>query len=233
MTLRANFQKSYLFRYLVFVLVCFPLSLWFLYDGVIAWPRQLPAIQAYETIDKDLEPKAIQEKWKELAQANGWSKTPPKKSLAEMKSAITGQYFWAFLSFTVGATAALYYLKSKNSWIERSDNGLSTSWGQKLEFHKVTRVDKSKWEAKGITKAFYMDKGQRRVFIFDDFKFDREPIGRMLYDLERVVPIGQIHGGPLEKTPSEPNPPSPETTLNSKETSDSGSTVPPSASKSS
>jgi hypothetical protein len=225
MTLRANFQKSYLFRYLIFIFVCFPLTLWFLYDGAIAWPRQLPIIRAYEAIDKNLEPKAVEEKWKELALANGWSKKPPEKSLVEMESAILGQYFWASLSLIVGGVAAIYYVKSRNSWIEKVDGGLRTSWGQSLEFGKVTRIDKSKWEAKGIAKAFYMDKGQRRAFTFDDFKFDREPIGRMLYDLEQVVPPGQIHGGPLEPPPPELAPKSPETTPNSDETSNGASTA--------
>jgi hypothetical protein len=233
MALRANFQKSYLFRYLVFILVCVPLGFWFLYDGIIAWPKQLPMIRAYEAIDKDLEQKEIQDKWHEIAKANGWSKSPPKKTLVEMESAINGQYLWAFLSFLVGAIAATYYLRSKNAWVEETESGLKTSWGQSLDYAKVTKVDKAKWETKGIAKAFYFEKGQRRVFTFDDFKFDRPPLGRMLYNLEQVIPISHVVGGPLEPTPADLVPPPVETASNTAEISSGPSSAPPSESASS
>ncbi len=233
MALRANFQKSYLFRYLVFVLVCIPLGFWFLYDGIIAWPKQLPMIRAYEAIDKNLEQKEIQDKWNEIAKANGWSKSPPKKTSAEMESAITGQYLWASLSFLVGAIAATYYLRSKNAWVEETESGLITSWGQKLEYAKVSKLEKSKWETKGIAKAFYFEKGQRRIFTFDDFKFDRAPLGRMLYNLEQVIPFSKVVGGPLESPPADLLPPPAESTSNSIENSGGESSKPPSVSPSS
>ncbi len=109
--------------------------------------------------------------------------------------------------FLVGAIAATYYLRSKNAWVEETETGLITSWGQKLEYAKVSKLEKSKWETKGIAKAFYFEKGQRRIFTFDDFKFDRAPLGRMLYNLEQVIPFSKVVGGPLESPPADLLPP--------------------------
>ena len=59
-------------------------------------------------------------------------------------------------------------------------------------------LDKKKWENKGIAKASYRDKGLTRVFVFDDFKFDREPLGLILRKLEAKLDLRQIVGGPVE-----------------------------------
>ncbi|MCA9183835.1 MAG: hypothetical protein KDA51_20375, partial [Planctomycetales bacterium] len=57
-----------------------------------------------------------------------------------------------------------------------------------------------KWQRKGIAKATYtpVGGGSPGLFIFDDFKFEREPLGRMLRELEKQLLPEQIVGGPAE-----------------------------------
>ncbi|HAC92356.1 MAG TPA: hypothetical protein DCF63_17265, partial [Planctomycetaceae bacterium] len=79
--------------------------------------------------------------------------------------------------------------------MEATDEGLQTSWGQQMRFAEVTLLNKKRWDAKGIARAFYTAAGKKHVFVFDDFKYQREPLGQILRRLEAVLQPDQIIGG--------------------------------------
>lgn len=197
--MRANFQKNYLVRYAALSTVCLLMAAWFGYDGLVAYPAQIPAAEAYDEL-RDLDSGKRAEEWKRVATERGLDKQTPKKTAEEIRSDIIGQYFWGGVNLLVGLPALLLWLRSRGSWVEQTDEGLTTSWGQSLRFADVTLLDKKKWQRKGIAKATYADgaAGAPRVFVFDDFKFEREPLGKMLRDLEGQLRPEQIVGGPPE-----------------------------------
>ncbi len=197
MTIRANFQKNFLMRYLIVSLVCLFLGAWFGYDGMIGYPRQLEVARAYEAL-QDLESEERRERWKAITSERGWSDRIPSKQAHEWEEGIPGQYFWACLNLLIGIPALVLYIRSRGSWVASTETGLTTSWGQSLNFADVTRLNKKKWANKGIAKATYMVDGSSKTFTFDDFKFEREPIGQMLRNLEEGLSPEQIVGGPPE-----------------------------------
>lgn len=198
MSERANFQSSYLRRYAIMAAICIGAGLWFAYDGFIGYPGKIPAAEAYDEI-RDL-PDAEQriERWRTAAQENGWSKNPPKKTAEEIRDDIVGQYFWMTLCFLGGIPAVLYYINSRGTWVESTEDGLKTSWGQSMRFADVQELDKKRWANKGIAKAMYKTESGSRTFVFDDFKYEREPIGKMLSSLEETLDRDKIVGGPTE-----------------------------------
>lgn len=199
MSLRANFQLNYLKRYLLLAGVLIPISLWFAYDGFIGYPKQQVYAEKYDALrELELEPVELKSQWEAIAKENGWPKAAPKKKAQEIADSITGQYVWGSLSFTAGFIALIYFLRSRGTWVESTETGLRTSWGQIVQFRDVVLLDKKKWENKGIARASYRDNGLTRAFIFDDFKFDREPLGFILRKLEAKLDRGQIVGGPAE-----------------------------------
>jgi hypothetical protein len=195
---RANFQKSYLTRYALLAGVCLFMAAWFGYDGLIGYPAKLKMARAYDEI-RELESEERIEQWKEISSSHGWPAKIPEKKAEEIEGDIVGQYFWAGLNLLVGIPALILLLRSRNSWVEATENGLTTSWGQSMNFDAVTQLNKRKWAAKGIAKATYLDAGQSRTFVFDDFKFEREPLGKMLRALEAKLDANQITGGPPER----------------------------------
>ena len=194
---RAEFQKNYLWRYAALAGICCLLGLWFAYDGFIGYPSKIPMAEAYDEI-RELPAEERIEQWEALASQNDWPSRTPDKSAEEIRDDITGQYFWAFLNFVIGLPALVLLLRSRGSWVERTEKGVRTSWGQELSFSAVSRLNKKKWKDKGIARATYDENGATRTFVFDDFKFDREPIGKMLRDLEAMLKPEQIVGGPTE-----------------------------------
>lgn len=198
--MRAEFQKSYLTRYLLLATVCLGMSAWFAYDGFIGYPSQLKYAEAYDEI-RELPSREIEQRWKDITAENNWPTTLPKKRAEEIRGDITGQYFWALLSAAVGIPALLLYFRSRGSWVESTEQGLRTSWGQEVDFSNVQQLNKHRWQKKGIAKALYQEGDQQRSFTFDDFKFDREPLGAMLRQLEAKLTDEQIVGGSREAEP--------------------------------
>ncbi|RMF40197.1 MAG: hypothetical protein D6753_12175 [Planctomycetota bacterium] len=194
---RIDFQTSYLMRYAIMAAVGILFSLWFLYDGLIGYPRHLPAARAYDEL-RDLDTEQRLTRWEEIAQQNGWPRRPPEKTAEEIESDIVGQYFWATLFAILGIPALYLLIVNRGRWIEETEQGLRTSWGQEVPFDKVKRLDKRRWAKKGIAKAYYDSPSGEQVFVFDDFKYDREKTDALLRRLESVLSPDQIVGGPPE-----------------------------------
>jgi hypothetical protein len=205
--LRANFQPSYLWRYLIMAGTGLFMAAWFAYDGLVGYPKEMVRAQAYEVIERDSKDlRQRVERWQEMAKSKSWATSTPEKKAAEIKNDILGQYIFGFLSLCLAVPALYLYIKSKDRWIESTATGLKSSWGQELHYADVTELHKHRWERKGIAKAHYQVNGQPNVFVFDDFKYERKPLGQMLQDLERVIPHDKIIGGspePLEQPDTE------------------------------
>lgn len=197
MALRANFQKSYSLRYSIVAAVCLFMTAWFLYDGLVGYPRKQMIAEEYETL-KDMEAVERAEKWRQIASERGWSKDRPEKSAHEISEDIFGQFVWAGVAFCAGFPALLFYLQTRGTWVEQTESGVTTSWGQTVDFGTVTQLNKKRWREKGIARATYSSSGMVKSFVFDDFKYDREPLGKMLRELESRLKPEQIVGGPPE-----------------------------------
>lgn len=195
--MRANFQKNYLTRYAILSGVCLLLAAWFGYDAVIGYPSKMPATRAYDEI-RDLDAESRIEQWKTLTKENNWDTDPPDKTEEELSGSIKEQYFLAVLSLIGGLIGLTFYFRCKGTYVEPTAGGLATSWGQSMQFADVTQLNKRRWKKKGIAYATYTENGQSKKFTFDDFKFEREPLGKMLMELESVLDREKIVGGPTE-----------------------------------
>ncbi len=197
MTLRANFQTSYGWRYLMLTGGFLFAALFFAYDGFIGYPRKMVYAERYAELG-DMETSEKQLAWKQITQENNWPRAVPVKTPEKIAEDIRGQYFYGIICLCVAIPPLVLYLRTKGSWIESTPTGLTTSWGQSLDYSKVTQLDKKRWANKGIAVATYPEGNLSRRFVFDDFKYEREPLGQMLRDLEQVLAPEQIVGGPPE-----------------------------------
>jgi hypothetical protein len=202
MTNRANFQTSYLRRFLLMAAVGLGWASWCAWDGFVAYPKKLEHRIQFDQLKgpngEELELEARKDRWKALAAEKGWPKNYPAKKPEEIRGDITLQYLMGAIGLVIGVPALLSYFLSRGSWVEGNSQGLKTSWGQSLNYTDVTRLNKLRWARKGIARAEYTADGRQQVFVFDDFKFERVPLGQMLRDLEAVLKRDQIVGGPTE-----------------------------------
>lgn len=197
MPIRSTSDRRYYRRFLLMGLGALGFALWSLYDGAINYPNQRERGLAYET----LETENRANDWNAYATERGWPTTYPGEPKSDVD--IGMQYAMAALAGTIGLWLLFGVWRTRGQWIESTDSGITTSWGQSLNFDQVTSVDKFRWSKKGIAKIYYQDGGRKKKFVLDDFKFERRTADQILYELEQQIDPEIITGGPLELPPSE------------------------------
>jgi hypothetical protein len=198
MTIKAENDPRYSRRFLLMGVAAIGFALWFLYDGAITYPNQRERALAYEELQKENadDPVAFRDRWHETAAKNSWPTSYPGEPKTE--NDITLQFVMAGIVTVVAALLLSIPLRSRGRWIEASDSGITSSWGENFHYDQVRELNKRQWRSKGIAKVTYDDGGRKRRFVIDDYKFDRYPTDDILFQLEQHIDPGLITGGPPE-----------------------------------
>ncbi len=201
-TVRAEYDPDYFKRFLWLSLGCLFFGSWFLFDGLVGYPAELERCKAYwqptENPREPWEPIA-ESKWRELCKENDWSTTPPKNKPDKQEGKIGTQFFYSVLCYCITIPCLLKWYLPRGTWIEGDDKQLRTSWGKEFKFDQVTQINKKKWEDRGIAKIKYEDEGVPYSFTFDDYKYQREPMGKILIAMEQNLKDDQILGADREE----------------------------------
>jgi len=185
------------------------MALWFLYDAAYTYPAgRARGFEDFKAGDKTyfvderrksmtieefdlLEEPEIKHQWEVYSHA-GDIKGKPDIAL---------QYVLSVVSGLIGAYLLSLPIRARGRWIEATDTGIATSWGEAFRFDEVESVNKRQWKKKGIAKVTYVANNARRTFVVDDYKFDRYPTDAILWQLEQRIDPGRITNGPLEPEP--------------------------------
>ncbi len=200
-TVRANYDPDYFRRFIWLSLGCLVFGSWFLFDGLVTYPRELERSRAYWLPTEDrAEPwQAIDaDKWREMTQQNGWSDTVPGEKPDKQEEKIGTQYFYAVVCFLITVPCLLKWFLPRGSWVEGTDTGVRTSWGTEFDYDQIRRIDKHKWDTRGIAKIRYERDGATHTFTFDDYKYQRAAMNEILQRMEAGLSDDQIVGAPRE-----------------------------------
>ena len=203
MSLRADVNPKFYWRFALIGVVSLGMAGWFLYDGSIAWPEQRVRGLKYQEIMEDTTI-ADGDKlnvWFQAAEEQGWPPDNPGKPRDE------GEIFFQFVMSGIAAVVGVGFLypvfASRGRWMEADDKGITTSWGQQMEFAHMVELDKRQWRNKGIARVRYEVDGKRYKMILDDCKFDRPATNKMLRQVEGILGAERIKGGPPEPPETE------------------------------
>ncbi len=203
MTVRAESDKKFIRRFLYISIGSFLFMLWGLYDGLYTKPNEMVRAIEYKKLVEQRDSGEITEaqraeRWNELVEEKKWDRAKPK-GIKEVQNDIYFQWFVFAVGLILGIFFLLKYLRLLRSWIQADESGVTTSWGESLTFDKIEKIDKRKWEKKGIARVSYAgDNGNSKTMIFDDFKYDRSPMGQILELAERDLKDEMIVGGRRE-----------------------------------
>jgi hypothetical protein len=197
MTIRAERDSRFYFRFLMIGLGALAFGLYCVYDGAIGYPgkqERALAYQKYVLDDKD------EDQWNAYAAERGWSNAyPGEPKEAEKHEVDVQMQFWMAGACGLIAFFPLWSVwRSRGRWIELNKVGLTSSWGQSVAADQVVSLDKTKWRSKGIAVVKYNDGTRTRKFVIDDFKFKREATDKILAELEPRIGLDKITGGPPE-----------------------------------
>ena len=160
------------------------------------WPQKLD--EAGRLVQIFLEKR--DDMWLDFAKKKGWPQEVEKVPRARSDFDIATQFMMFSITFLIGLVYGLTVLRSLNRWIEVDEQGLNTSWGQRVPFDVITRLSKRRWE-KGVAVVSYNDGAGEQKLVLDDWKFDREATDLIVEEVEKRLDADQIEMPPDKSSP--------------------------------
>lgn len=194
---KATISSGYHWRVGLFAIICLVWSVLCFKDGLYTYPEQRRHAQAFQEardqgiLDSDL--------WRDQAQENGWD-PDEDPGVAKSDFDFYAQFVMAAITTPLALIWGVGFILGTGRWIGLGPDGLITSWGQHVRFDVVTKLDKHRWQSKGIAVVHYKAGSQQLRLVLDDWKYRREPITIMVRTVEDHLSDDQIVGGTRETT---------------------------------
>ena len=177
---------------------------WFLWDGMVGWPKGNQKADIYEGFQAgrdgetpwgefvaekeekdwaDVKPgeealAAIKEAYEAAAGGETWNSFSVARRLPEAKpkrhpqSAIEGQYHWAYGAFIIGGGVLIVMLINAPKKLTADGEAFYTPGNVRVPFDRIFKVDKKKWDNKGLAYTYFKDEGEKvKKATIDDLKF--------------------------------------------------------------
>lgn len=193
----------------------FVFGLVFLYDGIWGYPKSVNLARKKEWFTKEFLPgfdkaKAAGQidswvekaradglptgvdgeppKWVTYAAQNGWEESPK----AYTESEISEQFKYGYGCLVGSAIVLVLLFLNRGKVLRAEADHWVTPEGATVRFADVFRVDKRKWEHKGLAYAWYRVDGVEKRAVIDDLKFAGA-------DLVLSRLLGRFNGELIEK----------------------------------
>ncbi|MEM9348363.1 MAG: hypothetical protein AAGB26_17375 [Planctomycetota bacterium] len=194
MDIKATIDKEsfgYRNRLLLIALGAMLYAAWCLYDGMIGYPDQIEAYEAFNQLQADY-PDNWRDEWEEVAKDNGWD--PTKEPDERTQGDILTQWLQFAIVFPIGA----YCLISVGVWSRRyigaDDSTLYGNGGVEVPFDSITHIDANRWERKGIARVYYDSGAGEQSVLIDDFKYQRHPANEVFNRIKAAIDDDKIEG---------------------------------------
>ena len=158
------------------------IGLWFLFDAKTGFPQSNERWVAHEKFKTE---ERLSE-WPGFAKEKGWNETPPHKFYK--KADIMAQYVVAVLLFVASIIMFLYWLSQIKRIFQLETEAVILPGGISVPFSSITRINLKRWRSKGLATVYYSINGRQGKFILDDYKFEAEPIHKIMAALEANLP---------------------------------------------
>jgi len=194
----ATISKEWKQRMIIILAVLVGMGGWFLFDGLVAYPRNNVKAAVYFEIRDRLgeDTPETAKAWEEVRTEKGWKPTPPKKIYSD--GDMTTQVVLAILSFVGAAAAGLHFFRSVSTTTRMENGVILLPDGRRVPIEKVRATSRKRWENKGIADlAWEPEPGKLERFILDDYKY--VGAAAILEEVERA--LGITHPPKNEETP--------------------------------
>jgi hypothetical protein len=162
---------------LIMFAMLFGVSLWFLTDGYIIWPKEGERYEAYAEIRDSMlesekaeneESEEIRVAWRRYAREADVSEKVPKERTADaIKEQVVIGWSLLAISLAFGGWVAWNHRRS----IRAEGETIIGVSGERVELDSITATDRKKWKNKGIAYAIYEVDGKQKRLCLDDHKF--------------------------------------------------------------
>jgi len=211
--------------------MCVAFGLYFMYDWKFGYPKYNHYADRQDWFEKEFLPSydtaknsGSIEEWEQNARANGWptgrNGEPPKwvqyaalngwpeKPKRYTQKEIDEQLWWGVGTIAIGVWVGFLILRSRSKTLIAESDHLITPEGLAIQFEHVVRVDKRKWDNKGLATLWFENPPgtSKRKAVIDDLKFAGadQVLARLLEQFKGEL-IEKVQDEDVEEAPlSEP-----------------------------
>lgn len=195
MQIKATISPGFMARLIAVAVITLILGLYFCYDGFIGYPHQRKVALTYEQFQNE----GRVDQWPKYAEAQGWEVTPesPKSNSDIMLQRLLGGF-----ALPIGLLFGIATLRSLGRYVACDEQqGISNGKYSMVPFESMTKLDKSRWQKKGIVIVHFDLNKKHGKIVLDDWKMDTENTEKILRIIEEKTGFGS--GRVTKETSSE------------------------------
>lgn len=189
MDLKATIAGSYRNRLLLIALGTLLYAAWCFYDGMYAYPEKQDIFREWQQT-KELHPEEWRDIWADKIAETGWPAQPKEVTDGDIRT----QWIQFAIVFPIGTFCLLSLAIWSRRYIGADQSKLYTHGGVEVPFEKITSIDATRWERKGIARVRYASDSGEGAILIDDWKYQREPTDEIFKRLRKQVDAGRIEG---------------------------------------
>lgn len=168
----AVISKEWKQRILIMALALGGLGCWFLYDGLVAYPKNNVKAEIYlplrDKLGKDTP--ELEAAWAEIRKERNWNEKTPKKIYKE--GDLKTQIVLGIITLLASAGILFYFYRSLPTTTRLENGVIILPNGRRIELTKIRALSKKRWDNKGIADlAYESSPGKTTRFILDDYKY--------------------------------------------------------------
>jgi hypothetical protein len=157
-------------RRIAMLLLVFGFSIAFFYDWKIRYPKHQEAQEENRRLVAESGETDGTAAYAKIAEEKGW---PAKPDLhKDYDYAIKEQLFFGILTAVCGAVMLYFYIRTTRGALTADAVSFTTPCGRRVPFASAFRIDRRKWQHKGLAYVFYRDgEGKEQRAVIDDLIF--------------------------------------------------------------
>ncbi len=140
-------------------------GLWFYYDGAITYPKHNERVAQFAAAKA----RGAAAEWADFAEKNNWPGQDHPNPYTSGE--ITVQFVLGTITAAMGLMVCGWLLYSRGLKLRSDGQVVCGVDGKPVPMGAFVKVDKRKWDRKGIAYAIYEENGKRRRLTIDDYKF--------------------------------------------------------------
>jgi hypothetical protein len=155
-------------RRLAMLVLVFGFSAYFFYDWKIGYPRKREISETFARMKAE----GKEAEYAKLAEEKGWPRNPEEKKPDQWDYSIREQLVCGILAAVGGAIMLWFYIRTVRGSLSADAVSFSTADGQHVPFASAFRIDRRKWDHKGLAYVYYKDaNGREKRAVIDDLIF--------------------------------------------------------------
>lgn len=145
---------------------------YFLYDWKVGYPKLRDAAAKLEELKKDKGEKAGEAEYLELARKKDYPEKLDHDSAYYAKAIAGEQPISAAVCGIIGLGMLYFYIRTSRGTLSADAESFTTHWGKRVLFSSAFRIDRRKWDHKGLAYVYYKDSGDKKQrAVIDDLIF--------------------------------------------------------------